>query len=397
MGQVVCAHLPVSAEQVHQVVVDVARQAHFCSCPFRPRPCLHSQALALLHAQAGKAAFDEVPDLPEWAVALLNGRALAASAAQPDRAEAKMAARQQRYLERLERAAHGLEDLDLWLQDVMRQGLAQVISDDPGAVRHIAARMGDASLPGLSRHLRLLSLLSPNRPDWAERVLEGLALCALAVRAFRQRHTLPDALLADLQTFVGISARREEVLATGERVQDQWLVLALREENLERNDQMRRTWMLGLQSGRFALLLDYNFGGQGFPPAFRAGTVEGGTVVFYPATLPLRVVWEGGGSQGDVLAASVCQVRLSPLMRSLAPLRSGPLPLLLQQAIPVYQEERFWVQGPEGEVYPIAALGNVGWQLLALSGGHPIVLFGEWDGAVLLPLGVEAEVRWVTL
>jgi hypothetical protein len=27
------------------------------------------------------------------------------------------------------------------------------------------------------------------------------------------------------------------------------------------------------------------------------------------------------------------------------------------------------------------------WRLLALSGGHPLDLTGEWDGAALIPLG----------
>jgi hypothetical protein len=41
--------------------------------------------------------------------------------------------------------------------------------------------------------------------------------------------------------------------------------------------------------------------------------------------------------------------------------------------------------------------GNTGWRLLALSAGHPIGLFGEWDGAAFKPLSVTAEGRFVVL
>ena len=37
------------------------------------------------------------------------------------------------------------------------------------------------------------------------------------------------------------------------------------------------------------------------------------------------------------------------------------------------------------------------WQLLALSGGHPVDLAGEWDGETLLPLGVLVDNTYIVL
>ena len=36
-----------------------------------------------------------------------------------------------------------------------------------------------------------------------------------------------------------------------------------------------------------------------------------------------------------------------------------------------------------------------GWSLLALSGGYPLTVFGEWDGEAFLPLGAWVEGRFV--
>ena len=415
--KIVFAEMPVATGAAHRVALDLGSGGLYCSCPFRPRPCVHAQALAALHAREGAAVFEEKNALPDWAVALLSGTAQPAAPTPSSTAEEKSAARQQRRLERLERAANGLDDLERWLHDAMRQGLATLVGEDPGAFAHIASRMADASLPGLSRWLRLLGQVSPNRPDWAERVLDGLAQCYLAVRAFRKRDELSEGLLADLQAFVGITTRREEVLASGERIADDWAVVALREEPLEGSDRLRRTWLLGLSSEKFALLLDFDVARQGFPPAFRPGTVQRGTLVFYPSAWPLRAVMDGPlpaspGGEGDglSLATNGTWSRVSPLPGGLGgaddalaryalTLAANPwlpqMPLLLTDVVPVSENDRFTVCDAEGKSLPVAVLNNTGWQLLALSGGLPVSIFGEWDGAVFLPLAVLADGRWV--
>ncbi|MEL6945078.1 MAG: hypothetical protein AAFO82_20665, partial [Bacteroidota bacterium] len=37
------------------------------------------------------------------------------------------------------------------------------------------------------------------------------------------------------------------------------------------------------------------------------------------------------------------------------------------------------------------------WQLLAMSGGHPIAVFGIWEKNEFLPLAAQIESRWVDL
>lgn len=402
--KIVFAEMPVATGAAHRVVLDLGNNRLYCTCPFRPRPCLHAQALAALHAREGTAVFEEKNAPPDWAVALLGGASPGdASAARGSSEEAKAAARRQRRIERLDRAANGLDDLDRWLHDALRQGLATLVGEDPGALAHIATRMADASLPGLSRWLRLMGQVSPNRPDWAERMAEGLAQCYLAVRAFQRRSELPEGVLADLQAFLGIATRRDEVLAAGERATDHWAVLALREEPLEGSDRVRRTWLLGLSSGRFALLLDFDFARQGFPPGFGAGTVQRGALAFYPSAWPLRALTTEDWAETESVFSSLPPAPPASLEAELTryahALAANPwlqqMPMLLSQVVPQVEADRFWLCDAEGKALPVAVLNNTGWQLLALSGGLPIQVFGEWDGAVFLPLAVLAEGRWV--
>ena len=96
-----------------------------------------------------------------------------------------------------------------WLLDTLRRGLATVVSDDAHFSENIAARAADASLGGISRQLRLLDKLPATQPDWAANTLNTLSDIWTAIRAFRHRDRLPAALLHDLQTFLGIAAKKE--------------------------------------------------------------------------------------------------------------------------------------------------------------------------------------------
>lgn len=399
--KIVFAEMPVAADLVHGVVIQVEQNVLYCTCGFNPKPCLHAQALQALLAREGTALFSEQPECPDWVTALLNGQPTAVGST--SRSEQNTVAKEQRRSHRLDRAAHGLEDLELWLHDTMRRGLATLVAEDPAAFAHIASRMADASLPGLSRTLRLLGQVSPNRPDWAERMLEVLAQCYLAVRAFRKREEMTDAFLVDLQTFLGISMRRDEVLATGERISDDWMVVARKEEPLEDSNQVRRTWLLGLRTRQMALLLDFDFARQGFPPGFEAGTVQRGMLAYYPSAWPQRALVPDGLMH---LESPVEQItgfnRLSELADAYtAALAANPwlthFPAVLSDLVPLIEKERFYLCDAEGALLPLSVLHNTGWQLLALSGGQPVAVFGEWDGSVLVPLSMMAAGRFVGL
>lgn len=382
--------IPTGENLRHRVVFDAAKKRAFCSCPFFPKPCVHALAMTRLAEQP--EFFPETNTPPHWAE---SRRSEAVSHDAHLREAAPRDAR-------LERAGGGLEDLEAWLLDLLRRGLAAAVSEDPHFVEGIAARAADASLTGVSRRLRLLASLSPNAPGWAEYILAALADCYLAVRAFRRRHDLPGALRYDLQAFLGIAGRKDEVLAAGERLHDTWAVLGRREETLENQLSARRTWLLGTLSGRYALLLDHAFGNAaGFPPGFSPGTLVKGELVFYPSaypqralagedlqTLPQKAENLPGFLHFDAFAAAYA-----------AALGAQPwlavFPAFFPAVRPALQQKRFLVVDEAGRALPLAGPDAEDWKLLALSGGRPLGIFGEWDGAALRVLSAMAQGRMV--
>ena len=69
-------------------------------------------------------------------------------------------------------------------------------------------------------------------------------------------------------------------------------------------------------------------------------------------------------------------------------------PALLCEVVPVKREGGWIVRDSGGCLLPLSPRLRLGWEMLALSGGNPVTLFGEWDGQHLLPLGVWAEGRY---
>jgi hypothetical protein len=305
-------------------------------------------------------------------------------------AQAKRAAERQR------KVSAGIQELRLWLDDRMRQGLATMPQESYQVWEAIAARMVDAQAPGLARHLRQLAGIAHTGTGWSDRLLERFGQLHLLLEGFERIDTLPAPMQADLRTQIGWSFSQDEVLA-GVAQPDLWLVVGQRIEDDDRL-KVRRTWLYGLSSAIFALLLDFAHGTQPFEQSLLPGTCLQAELVFYPSAYPLRALIKN--RQEAVLLP-----KSPPGQESIAAaialyshaLASCPwlerFPLLLQAVTPLNQGNTWLLQDSQGKVLPICDRLEPlqGWQLLALSGGQPFTVFGEWDGTSLFPLSVWAE------
>ncbi|MBK8555671.1 MAG: hypothetical protein IPL65_07825 [Lewinellaceae bacterium] len=177
--------MPASFDQSHHILIQWPGMQCHCSCGFRTQPCSHAQTLLLLQESLPNL-FEPLEHLPDWALSLLTEKA-GFAATQPNQNLPQLVAlqKEKRHHERLERAAFGLQDMELWLEDLMRRGLATAAVEEDAFCQDIAARMADASLPGLARTLRLIGAIPPGAPDWAEQVLEVLANVYLAIQCFK--------------------------------------------------------------------------------------------------------------------------------------------------------------------------------------------------------------------
>ncbi|MEV0261704.1 SWIM zinc finger family protein [Streptomyces sp. NPDC050617] len=387
-----------------------------CSCPSRKFPCKHALGLLLLRASDEEAVRDG-GEPPEWAVKWLTGRrqraeraaaTVAAQAAEAAEAvgdtgdaepSAGRAAARRRAEQRAQRMADGARELEHRLADLLRNGLASADRGGYGQWEETAARMVDAQAPGLAARVRELASAPASGDGWPSRMLAECALLHTLDQGYLHLDGLPGPLAATVRSRVGLTTDAAELLATGEPVRDDWLILAQRDAEDGRLTT-RRIWLHGRNTGRTALLLSYGAAGRTPELSLPVGLSLDADLVYYPAALPLRAAVatrhapprEAGAPPPGTDVATA-------LARYGDALREDPWldawPVVLAGVIPVPDVERGWqLADARGEsalpVDPRCADRTGLWQLAAVSGGEPVTVFGDCGHAGFTPLTVWA-------
>jgi len=314
----------------------------------------------------------------------------------------------------------GLADLDVLLADVVRQGLAATRNLPFSFWDGAARRLVDAQAPAIAAQVRELAgtiaagdvngSANGDGAGWAGRALGEVGRLHLAVEAWRRRSELPEATRADLDVFLGIPVA-SEVVREGNAVADAWLVLGVREDE-EARLRSQRTWLRGMRSGAFALLLDFAAGGQPMPVANVVGSLLHAEVFSYPGSPPCRVLVNGGVRPEADLAVVLDAAAASPdrigkglervgMWRAMNPF-AGPLPLhvrdvqILRHPAPAGS----WTLliGDGDGVVPARSDTEVE-QILARTGGQPVTVVGEQtpEGVHLLSVHAAADEAMVPL
>jgi uncharacterized protein DUF5691/SWIM zinc finger len=386
----------------YQTGIDLNGPGFRCSCPSRKFPCKHALGLFLLLANA-PGGFTET-ERPEWISAWLAGRARREAAtskpAQADRSAARPTPRTRAATDRTARVMAGLQDLDLWMTDLVRHGLAAAQSRPAQFWETPAARLVDAQAPGVARLVRQLAGIPATGDGWPDRLLERLGRLHLLGQGFRQLDSLPEPVQADIRGLIGWTQSQDELLgAPGLR--DQWLVLGQR---VTEEDRLRaqHTWLWGRATGRAALILTYAHGNAPLDTSLLPGTAFEADLVYYAGAYPLRALIQARRDPAPLPPALPGYATLAEAIGAYAgALAAYPwldeLPLPLTGVVPVVHGDGWAVQDAEGRVLPLHPHFNGGWMLLALSGGRPLGLFGEWNGEVLVPFSTWTGDRFYPL
>jgi hypothetical protein len=431
-----------SGKSRYQIIVELAGPAYKCSCPSRKFPCKHALGLLLTWSSG------EVPDRPQpadYALAWVaerreRARKAAARAAPADRDDGAAVipadpeavrrrgdAAAARRAQRAERVAGGLSELQEWLRDQVRVGLPAAVGSAGGhsAGGHadvMAARMVDAQAPGVAGALRELSVIPLSGDGWPGRLLAGYAQLHLLARAHERLDHLPAGLAATVRSRVGYTTGRQEVLAEP-AAGDRWLVIGVRDIP-DGTIPTRRIWVRGTRTGRLALLLAFAVNGTWSEPdtaMLAPGTELDADLHYYPGQPALRALIgqrrtapapgtrpaldDGPPGSAAACSAAAC----SAADRSAVAGGTGGISGLLAA----------WADGIAADPWlttwpallagtPVAAAGAAGqwhlvdadglalplryadslWTLLAVSGGYPVTVAGEWQPGGLTPLTV---------
>ena len=414
-GRVVWASCRGGARDPYQVLCDTAVYGYQCTCPSRKQPCKHVLGLLLLWAgESPVVAAGPIPaDVAAWAAgrpAAGSGPSLAeaATAAKDARGDgdgdedeppepaaparpADAAAGAARGEARAGRIAAGMAELELWLGDLLRHGLGWAASQPYGYWDEMAARLVDAQAPGAATRVRALSGVVHSGPGWPGRLLGQVARLHLLACGWSRYGDLPEATRADLRSAAGWPWPSEQVLS-GRHEIDRWYVLA-RVANDDPQLRVRRTWLWGLEQDRPALIVDFARPGRAFAWELWPGQAMDAAVARYPGSAPLRVLVAdrlgdpvpGGPPPGwadldEMTAERSRAVAADPWTER--------WPVSVRDVVPERTGSGWSMTDRAGRRVDLAVAEPAGWRLVAVAGGRPVHVLGEWGDDDLYPLGV---------
>ena len=383
---------------LYQVKVDLSNMGYHCSCPSRKFPCKHSLGLMLVSASSPDAIAEE--PLPDWVEEWLSRRReKAEKKAEKEEAAAKKpvdeVAQQKRAEQRESRIEDGLARLDLWMKDLVRTGLATVESRPESFWEEQAKRLVDAQAPGLASRVARLAAIPRSTRDWPQRLLAELGRVKLLLHAYGRLPELDAALQSDVRQAIGWNVTQGDLETDGEKVEDRWVIIGQWVDDEERL-RSERSWLIGRETARVALVLQFAPQGQPFPESIVAGTEQRGTLVLYPGVLRRRGKFLARDPQIDgitgplpgydsidaFLAETAAEAARQPWSLTRGAVLRG-VTLVPHPTDP-------WIARDEqGAGLPLS--GRNHWRMLALSGGRPFDLTGGWNGRQLRPLGMVLD------
>lgn len=298
--------------------------------------------------------------------------------------------------DRHEAFLRALEDLERWMSDTLRRGLAETRDQPPEFWEARAARMTDAKLPGVASILRRIALLPTAREDWSDITFSLLCRIQLLSDALRKLPELPPDLQHDVLTLLGQRQYRKELAQTRPGVQDEWSVLGTRrrEEDIFVTDA---TWLHGRRTGQLGLLLEFTPRARVPETPWPAGCVLQGEVVYYLGAVRQRLFFKQDPERVDVATsipkthanfedcaeAFSSQLSRNPWLESAGVAIDGArLRMDSTDCHLIDQCGRRVAIDPEFEGL---------WKYLAVSAENFIPVFGEWTGFHFTPISLFTD------
>ena len=417
-GQAAWGECKGSGKNPYRTIIDLSEPAFRCSCPSRKFPCKHALGLFLLLAEGASFSQSSPPDwVSEWLERRTQSAERKQTKAKTDSdPAAQLAAQEKRLQKRAAKVEAGLGDLAQWLEDIVRQGLAELPSKPYSFWDQTAARLVDAQAPGLARRVQNLAGIPHTGEGWPSRMLAALGQIHLLVEGYRNIEGLSPLMQAEVRSQIGWTQTQTDLLARleqgdplVEQVEDTWQVLG---KTVTKEDALKvqRVWLWGVRSEQAVLVLSFAHGRSPLDISLVPGACFSGEIVLYPGTGIRRgfVRWRSPSvGKSRVPSKNLNRTGMgtdsikTAIDRYSQALTQNPwmaqFPVVLREVYLHYEAEGWWVQDSEGMTLPTESKFSKGWDALAVSGGQSLCLCGEWNGDRLRPLSLWSQKTFMLL
>ena len=390
-----------SGNKPYQTQVSVADFATSCSCPSRKFPCKH--ALGLMFLAGSDLSLLNESDCPdwvsEWQAARLDREEKAAKKKSPTKTSSKKTAERTRQ-KRTARVDEGVDFLQDFLLDQIRQGIGQSGNQDPERWDNLARRLIDCQATGLARAVRHMSATINTSPEWETQLLHQMGSTYLLINSYRKRAKLNDELRAETEQRIGWTMSKEAVLEH-RRLTDDWFV-AFRTISSDDRLTSYSNWVYGPANKQWALLLSFSASGSAPPALWPVGSTVSTELAFYPGANAERAlaVDEAASVNLDAETSAKPETIRQLLQRVATTLSENPwcdrYPCLIN-AQPTVIDNKPFVVDSEGQALPLHSTHQEHLLLASVCGGKPGLMAGEWDGRACRVHAMADNGSWFSL
>ncbi len=238
----------------YRTQIDLHQIAYKCTCPSRKFPCKHS--LGLLYYYISNAAVFVIEAEPEWVKVWIDKRNQKPATEATETPVITPKITNPATLEkRHKQVIDGISELQLWLQDLVRNGLMALPPKPPSYWDDMIRRMVDAKAPGLANALKKIAEIPMGGNGWENSVWEKIVRLYAISEAYKNLTSLTEDEQYEVKSLIGFTQNQEQ-LKTQNGIKDIWM--ALSSITKEENDIMvLQTWFLGKTSGCIGLYLQF--------------------------------------------------------------------------------------------------------------------------------------------
>jgi hypothetical protein len=380
-----------SGSKPYQTQVDLTVIAFKCSCPSRKFPCKHGLGLLLLRARQ-PGLFPDT-DMPAWVNDWINKRS-EKEEKKTEKIEKPIdeAAHAKRQQSREQKVSSGINELLIWVKDIVRNGILAVPEKGGAYWDNMARRMVDAQASGLAAMIKNLGATNFWNEGWQSTFMDKLLQLYMVAEGYLHLESINPLLQQDIRSAIGFTVNQDE-LKIQDGVTDTWLVIG-KESRDEQQITVEQNWLYGLKSNQYALVLQFVVRGQIGQLSLSTGMYLDAELSYFPSVVPLRAVIKNHTIARSAFAADVQSfmgwnevAEQETELNSKLPFRNE-IPFVVAALTPVQYQKQWWLQDRQGFLCRITPDFKNIWQLMALSGGEALTITVIGKENEYRPLGV---------
>ncbi|NNV55063.1 SWIM zinc finger family protein [Limnovirga soli] len=369
-----------SGSKPYQTQIDIVNLAFKCSCPSRKFPCKHGIGLLLLYSRQAKDF--SISEGPAWVSEWINKRA-EKEENKTDKKDKPVdeAAQAKRQKAREQKVDDGLDELLLWIKDIIRNGIINIPEKTAAYYENVARRMVDAQAPGLAGMVRVLEDINFYKEGWQTLFLDQIVKIYLVIQGYKNTGSLNETLQNDIRSLIGFTQNQDE-LKVKQGIRDDWFVLG-KQVSQEEQLTVERNWLFGIHTNQYALVLQFYVRNQVPSVTLTPGLVTDAELVFYSSSFPIRALVKQQFSTKNLLPVKAFQnweevVAKETANNSFYPFAEA-YPFVIQQLKPVHFNNQWWLQDADQKMMAVAENYQGIWKLLSISGGEalPVAVLGK--------------------